>query len=246
MDFSTGQLIAISLIFVWSGFVRAGLGFGGAALALPLLLMVVDQPLFFLPIVATHLLFFSSITAGRSFKNIDRAFLRESLTWMIVPKLVGVIGLLSLPNEWMVLIIYGITGFYAITWIIKWEIRSQSPWVDRLLLILGGYFSGVSLIGAPLIIAVAVRKIPIESYRDTLFALWFILVVIKMSAFAIAGVDLQWQWSLLLLIPTALGHFMGLKFHTQMLKRDAKIVRQYIGVGLLAIIVIALWQQDLL
>jgi len=165
MDFSTAQLVAISAIFVWSGFVRAGLGFGGAALALPLLLMVIDQPLFFLPIIATHLLIFSSITAGRGFRNIDRAFLKESLSWMIIPKLVGVIGLLSLPNDWMVWIIYAITGFYAITWILKWEIRSQSPWVDRLLFIVGGYFSGVSLIGAPLIIAVAVRKMAKETYR---------------------------------------------------------------------------------
>ena len=241
MEFTTAQLIAVSLIFVWSGFVRAGLGFGGAALALPLLLMVIDQPLFFLPIVATHLLIFSSITAGRSFKNVDLKFLRESLTWMIIPKLAGVIGLLSLPNEWMVLIIYGITGFYAITWIIKWEISSQSPWVDRLLLVLGGYFSGVSLIGAPLTVAVAVRKMAIESYRDTLFMLWFILVVIKMSAFAIAGVDLQWQWSLALLAPTAIGHYLGLKFHQQMLKRNPLVVRQWLGVGLLLIIIVAIW-----
>jgi uncharacterized membrane protein YfcA len=242
MDFSTTQLIAISAIFVWSGFVRAGLGFGGAALALPLLLIVLDQPLFFLPIIATHLLIFSSITAGRGLKNIDRAFLKESLRWMIIPKLAGVIGLLSLPNDWMVWIIYAITGFYAITWIIKWEIRSQSPWVDRLLFIIGGYFSGVSLIGAPLIVAVAVRKMAIDAYRDTLFVLWFILVVIKMLAFAIAGVDLQWQWSLMLLLPTTLGHLMGLRFHQQMLKRDPQVVRQWLGICLLGIVVMALWQ----
>jgi uncharacterized membrane protein YfcA len=242
MDFSTTQLIAISAIFVWSGFVRAGLGFGGAALALPLLLIVLDQPLFFLPIIATHLLIFSSITAGRGLKNIDRAFLKESLRWMIIPKLAGVIGLLSLPNDWMVWIIYTITGFYAITWIIKWEIRSQSPWVDRLLFIIGGYFSGVSLIGAPLIVAVAVRKMAIDAYRDTLFVLWFILVVIKMLAFAIAGVDLQWQWSLMLLLPTTLGHLMGLRFHQQMLKRDPQVVRQWLGACLLGIIGMALWQ----
>ena len=242
MDFSTTQLIAISVIFVWSGFVRAGLGFGGAALALPLLLIVLDQPLFFLPIIATHLLIFSSITAGRGLKNIDRAFLKESLHWMIIPKLAGVIGLLSLPNDWMVWIIYAITGFYAITWIIKWEIRSQSPWVDRLLFIIGGYFSGVSLIGAPLIVAVAVRKMAIDAYRDTLFVLWFILVVIKMLAFAIAGVDLQWQWSLMLLLPTTLGHLMGLRFHQQMLKRDPQVVRQWLGACLLGIIGMALWQ----
>jgi len=127
MDFTSGQLIAIALIFVWSGFVRAGLGFGGAALVLPLLLMVIDQLLFFLPIVATHLLIFSSVASARRFKNIDRAFLREALSWMIIPKLIGVIGLLSLPSQWMVMIIYAITGFYAITWVLKWEIRSQSP-----------------------------------------------------------------------------------------------------------------------
>jgi hypothetical protein len=161
---------------------------------------------------------------------------------MIIPKLAGVIGLLSLPNDWMVWIIYAITGFYAITWIIKWEIRSQSPWVDRLLFIIGGYFSGVSLIGAPLIVAVAVRKMAIDAYRDTLFVLWFILVVIKMLAFAIAGVDLQWQWSLMLLLPTTLGHLMGLRFHQQMLKRDPQVVRQWLGICLLGIVVMALWQ----
>ena len=242
MDFSTAQLIAISAIFVWSGFVRAGLGFGGAALGLPLMLLVADQPLFFLPIVATHLLIFSGITTGLRFKHVDRKFLRESLTWMIIPKLIGVIGLLSLPTEWMVIFIYAITGFYAVTWIIKWEINSQSPWVDRLLYILGGYFSGTSLIGAPLIVAVAVRKMAISAYRDTLFVLWFILVVIKLLAFAIAGVDLQWQWSLALLIPTACGHMLGLKFHRQMLKRDPQVVRQWLGICLLGIISIALWQ----
>lgn len=241
-DFSSAQLVAICTIFVWSGFVRAGLGFGGAALALPLLLMVVNQPLFFLPIVATHLLIFSSLSVSKGFKNVDRVFLKESLGWMIIPKLAGVIGLLNLPNDWLVWIIYAITGCYAITWILKWEIRSQSPWADRLLLILGGYFSGVSLIGAPLIVAVAVRKMAIEAYRDTLFVLWFILVIIKLSAFVIAGVDLQWQWSLMLLLPTGLGHLLGLKFHHFMLQRDAQIVRQWLGVSLLAIVVMALWQ----
>ena len=119
MDFSNTELILISGIFVWSGFVRAGLGFGGAALGLPLMLLVKDQPLFFLPIVCTHLLFFSGITTSLRFKHVDHQFLRQSLTWMIVPKLIGVIGLLSLPTDWMVIFIYAITGFYAITWVIK-------------------------------------------------------------------------------------------------------------------------------
>ena len=99
MEFSNTELILISGIFAWSGFVRAGLGFGGAALGLPLMLLVKDQPLFFLPIVATHLLIFSGITTGLRFQQVDREFLKESLTWMIIPKLIGVIGLLSMPTQ---------------------------------------------------------------------------------------------------------------------------------------------------
>ena len=52
------QVIAIGLSFVLSGFVRSGLGFGGAALSLPLLLMIYNEPLFYLPALGWHLLFF--------------------------------------------------------------------------------------------------------------------------------------------------------------------------------------------
>ena len=57
-DFTSGQLLAISVIFIWTGFVRTGIGFGGAALGLPLLLLVDDKPLVFLPIIGTHLTVF--------------------------------------------------------------------------------------------------------------------------------------------------------------------------------------------
>jgi uncharacterized membrane protein YfcA len=39
-DLTLTQSILVLLIFVWSGFVRTGLGFGGAMMALPLLLLV--------------------------------------------------------------------------------------------------------------------------------------------------------------------------------------------------------------
>ena len=56
------QQVIIFIIFIWSGFVRSGLGFGGAVLSLPFLLIVTNQPLVFLPIIAVHLLVFSSLT----------------------------------------------------------------------------------------------------------------------------------------------------------------------------------------
>ena len=44
------QYLLIGLIFVWSGFVRSGLGFGGAVLSLPFLLLVHNAPLVYLPL----------------------------------------------------------------------------------------------------------------------------------------------------------------------------------------------------
>lgn len=58
IEFNTTELILIALIFIWTGFVRSGLGFGGAALGLPLMLFIYNQPIFWLPIIGTHLLFF--------------------------------------------------------------------------------------------------------------------------------------------------------------------------------------------
>ena len=73
-----------------------------------------------------------------------------------------------------------------------------------LLLVLGGYVSGTSLIGAPLIVAVYMQHVVAERLRDTLFVLWFMLVCIKMSAFLLAGVDMQLRYAVMLL-PIAAG-----------------------------------------
>ena len=87
VNFSEAQWAAIVVIFVWTGFVRSGIGFGGAALGLPLLLLVEEAPLFFLPIIGIHLLVFTSLTAGGRLRNIDWRFVRGSMGWMIVPKI---------------------------------------------------------------------------------------------------------------------------------------------------------------
>lgn len=235
MDFSTPQWIAIFAIFVWSGFIRSGIGFGGAALGLPLLLLVEDQPLLYLPIIAWHLLFFTVITSGARLRNIDWGFVKRSMSWMIIPKLIGVIGLLSLPTAWMVIFVFSVSALYGISWVIQREMRSQSPWVDRALLLIGGYFSGASLIGAPLIVAVAMKTVELKRFRDTLFVLWFILVSIKMTAFIAAGVDLQLEWALVLLLPAAIGHLIGLRLHDRMLHQDSAKTKRILGAGLFAV-----------
>ena len=213
MVFTSFEILFISLIFVWIGFVRTGLGFGGAVLGLPLLMLVGGSPIDWLPIIGIHLLFFSGIALARSLNTIDWSYLKRSLPWILPAKIIGVIGLISLPPIVMTLIVYSITSFYALTWMLNYNIASREGWVSRLLLILGGYISGTSLNGAPLLVAVYMQNIDVKRLRNTLFVLWFLLVTIKMSAFLIVDVYINWQFSLMLIPVAALGHFVGLKVH---------------------------------
>lgn len=234
MVFSNTELFLVGLIFLWTGFVRTGLGFGGAALGLPLMLLVGASPVYWLPIIGLHLLFFSSLTLFKSIKQVDWYYLRYSLFWIIPPTLVGVFGLLSLPDKMMIVFVYSITIFYSIIWIFNQKITSHQLWVDKLLLILGGYVAGASLTGAPLIVAVYMRHVAKEYLRNTLFVLWFILVGIKMSTFVAFEVMIDWQLSLSLIPIAAIGHVIGLKLHQRIIEND-DLFKRWVGGALLLV-----------
>ncbi|SHE19735.1 hypothetical protein BBROOKSOX_1604 [Bathymodiolus brooksi thiotrophic gill symbiont] len=219
---------------MWAGFVRTGLGFGGAALGLPLMLLIGASPVYWLPVIGIHLLFFSSLTLYKSIKKVDWAYLKQSLIWIIPPTLVGVFGLIALPDKVMIIFVYSITIFYAVIWVFNQKITSHQPWVDKFLLILGGYVAGTSLTGAPLIVAVYMRYVAKEYLRNTLFVLWLILVGIKMSTFVAFGVVIDWQLSLLLIPVATIGHLIGLKLHDKIIQNDA-LFKRWVGAALLLI-----------
>ncbi len=242
------QYLLIALIFVWSGFVRSGLGFGGAALSLPFLLLVDNQPLLFLPIIAVHLLFFSAITVFSSHRKaqeantqlaeaagIDWKYLRGTLVIMAIPMIIGLFGLITLPPALMSSIIFSIVIVYAVGYIINRPFKSGGKWLDLFLLVLGGYVSGTSLIGAPLIIAVYVNHVSKAQLRDTLFVLWFILVTFKMAAFIYAEIDLHLIHQLWLLPCAAIGHYLGLHFHERLVKGETATFFRVLGIALLFI-----------
>jgi uncharacterized membrane protein YfcA len=234
MIFDTPSLVLVGLIFLWTGFVRTGLGFGGAALGLPLMLLIGGSPVYWLPIIGIHLLFFSSLTLFKSIKKVDWLYLKHSLLWIIPPTLVGVAGLISLPDKVMIVFIYSITIFYAITWIFNQKISSHKSWVDKLLLVLGGYIAGTTLTGAPLIVAVYIRHVTKEYLRNTLFVLWFILVSIKMVTFMGLGVVIDWEFSLALIPIAAIGHVIGIKAHQKIIEND-QVFKKWVGNMLLLI-----------
>lgn len=238
-DFSSMQWILVAILFLWTGFVRSGLGFGGAALGLPLMLFIYDKPVFWLPVIGAHLLFFSSLTFGSQLKNVDWKYLKKTSYWIIPSALVGVFGLLNLPNEILVVFIYGITLIYAFIWMMNWNIFVGNLYIEKLLLILGGYIAGTSLTGAPLIVAVFSQNVVKEKLRNTLFVLWFILVAIKMSTFLALGVELHFLTALALLPVAAVGHYIGLKFHAYIVQNDI-LFKRVIGATLIVVSTIGL------
>ncbi len=256
MEFVWQQYLLIVLVFIWSGFVRSGLGFGGALFTIPFLLLIHNDPLFFLPIISLHLLFFAALTlfpkrrasgldngsldltalktVQQQVPSINWRFVRYALAIMIIPKLAGVIGLLILPTDLMNCIIFVLIGAYSLTYILGRPLKSNSRLLDILFLILGAYISGTSLIGGPLVIAVAMRHVKPHEFRNTLFVLWTVLVSIKLCAFAYAGVDLQFLAALWLLPFAGIGHFIGLRFHQQLLQQSNTQFYKMLGGVLLA------------
>ena len=239
LDFTFYQIVSIALIFMWTGFVRTGLGFGGAALGLPLMLFVHNNPLLWLPMISVHLLFFSGLTLLNRLHNVDWKYLRQSLFYIIPPAIIGVFGLINLPVLLLDSFIYSITLFYGFNWLFNRGIESHHAWVDKGLLILGGYIAGISLTGAPLMVAVYMRNVNKQQLRDTLFVLWFILVSIKMTTFVALSVDLHFLTALKLLPIAAIGHFLGLKAHNVIMRNDL-LFKRCIGGGLVVVSVLGL------
>ena len=240
LDFSIQQIAVTALLFVWAGFVRTGLGFGGAALGLPLMLFVHNDPRVWLPIISVHLLFFSGLTLRTRLYNVDWYYLRKSSVYIIPPAIIGVFGLLNLPILWLNVFIYTITLFYGWMWLFNRAIQSGKAWMDKVLLVIGGYVAGTSLTGAPLMVAVYMRNVNKEQLRDTLFVLWFVLVSIKMATFIAFSANLHFVSALMLLPVAAIGHILGLKAHTTIMSNDL-LFKRWIGGGLVVVSVLGLW-----
>jgi uncharacterized membrane protein YfcA len=192
MDLTPITVVVLMLAFAWAGFVRAGLGFGGLALAYPILLLVVDSPIIVIPIMGIQLLFFSALMLYQNHQRIEWRTTLTLLLIMLPSFLLGVFGLITLPDRWLLFFVYGIVILYAINYIYPLRLYTPNRGLDGAALILAGYVSGISLAGAPIIVAVVSRYADRNSLRESLLVLWFVMVLIKLGTMHAFGVDLQW------------------------------------------------------
>ena len=236
-----GSIVAIACCFMWSGFVRSGVGFGGAGLSLPLLLLIVEDPLIFLPAIAWQLLFFSALTVATRLHNIDWHFLFKLSLQLVIPFTVGLLGLLNLPANILTGIVYVTTLLFGLAYMTNRMLTGGNKVLNTISLALGAYVSGIALIGAPLVVAASSHRLPTHQVRDTFFMFWLGMVVCKLLALNAAGIDLQWQLSLCTLPFVGIGHYFGLKLHNRIASGSRLGFNRLIGSGLFLVSLLGLY-----
>lgn len=235
MDLTPIVVIVLLISFWWSGFVRAGLGFGGAGLMYPIAFLVVDSVIFIVPIVGVHLLIFTGITLAKGgYKKVDWPTVGKLLLVCLPAKIIGVFGLLQMPDFWLLMSVYAILIFYSISYILNIKMK-PSGWVNVPILLFGAYMSGLTLAGAPLIAAVALQYLRKEQARESMYVIWIVMVVIKMSTLIYYDVDLQLEYHLWLLPVAFVGNYMGSKMHDRLQEMQGEVFYRWMGIALLTL-----------
>lgn len=243
MELTPIVVVVLLIAFWWSGFVRAGLGFGGAGLMYPIAFLVVDSVIFIVPIVGVHLLIFTSITLARGgYKRVDWSTTWKLLLLMLPAKIIGVLGLLRMDEFWLLMVVYGILIVYAVSYILDIKIK-PSRWFNVPVLLLGAYISGLSLSGAPLIAAVALQYFKKHQAKESMYILWIVLVVMKLSTLTYYDIDMQWKYHLWLLPAAFVGNYMGTKVHDKIQTMQSQIFYRWMGIALLLLSLIGLFRH---
>jgi uncharacterized protein len=240
MEFTVYSIVILAFAFWWSGFVRAGLGFGGAGLMYPIALLAVDSVIFLVPIVCIQLIIFSGTTLLRDYRRINWRVAGGLLGATLPAILAGVFGLINLPQLTVLLMLYLIIGGYALSYIFNFRVRKPSKWLEIPSLLVGGYASGMALAGAPIIAAVGIRYLEKEQVRATLFVIWILTATIKLITLYSFDVDLQLRHQVWLLPMAFAGHLIGMRLHDRLLGLQSSVFYRWMGIGLLSLSLIGL------
>ena len=235
-------IIGLILCFLWSGFIRSGLGFGGLVLTLPFALMVVDSPLDIMPLAIVHVFVVGAWTVVFHFRNVDWMQLLRMIRVMAIPVLLGLFGLITIPENWLLLLVFGVVLGYSVNYIHPFIQLRAGDWSNTLVLMLGGYLSGLALIGSPLIVAVVGHRIERHRLRDSLLALWVILSPPKLAVLFYSGVDLHLDWQWWLLPVNLIGHLLGMKFHDHLLQLRSESFYRWLGFVLMVVVLVGIFR----
>lgn len=214
------DLILVFLIVgIFLGFfIQTIIGFAGALIALPILLMIMP-----LPNAIAYLSIFYFISSPYYFYNewinIDKNLLKK----LAISSLIGVfIGVILLIYAKPILLKKALGVFIILFVLNSLRTKKQLQKGAKLIYIFGffgGFFSGVFSSGGPLYVMVVKELTPdVRTFRATMFGVLGLVHIIRLPALAIAGIlTLEQFYNSIFVVPFfILAIFLGKKVYLKL------------------------------
>lgn len=213
------MMLLLLIIGIFVGFfIQTIIGFAGALIALPFLLLVMPLP----SAIAYLSIFYFVSTPYYVFKeweNIDKGLLKN----LAISSLVGVIAGIVLLIYAKPILLKKALGVFIILFVLnslrpKKELKLGSK-MKYTFGFLGGFFSGVFSTGGPLYVMVVKNVTPnVKVFRATMFGVLGIVTLVRIPVLAIGGILTLGQFynSLIVLPFFILAIFLGKKVYLKL------------------------------
>ncbi|MGY8913787.1 MAG: TSUP family transporter [Flavobacteriales bacterium] len=227
-------MLLILIIGTFLGFfIQTIIGFAGALIALPILLLAMPLPE---AIAYISIFYFIStpIFVYREWNNMDKTILKKLALSSVVGVIIGIV-ILSYGQP---LILKKALGIFIILFVLH-SLRVQKQVKQAFKMeytfgFLGGFFSGVFSTGGPLYVMVVKNVTPdVKTFRATMFGVLGLVTMVRLPVLAIGGIlTMNQLYNSLFVLPFfIMALFLGKKVY---LKIDELLLKKII-LGLLFI-----------
>lgn len=182
-------MLIILIIGTFFGFfIQTIIGFAGALVALPILLMAMPLPE---AIAYISIFYFIStpVFVYREWGNMDKGILKKLAISSILGVIIGIV-ILSYGQP---LVLKKALGIFIILFVLN-SLRVQNqlklaPKMEYTFGFLGGFFSGVFSTGGPLYVMIVKNVAPdVKTFRATMFGILGLVTMVRLPVLAIGGI----------------------------------------------------------
>ncbi|WP_405567271.1 sulfite exporter TauE/SafE family protein [Polaribacter sp. Asnod6-C07] len=225
-------LLIISLGIFLGFFIQTIIGFSGALVALPILLISIALPEAISYISIFY--FLSSIyLVQKEWTNIDK----KVIVKLALTSIIGLAAGISILNYGNLIFLKKVLGIFIILYVIysyfsKGKIK-KSSFLEYVLGIFGGFFSGLFSTGGPLFVIVVKNATKdIKTFRATMFGVLGLVSIIRVPLIAFSGIlKLNHLYYALFIMPFfLLSIFLGKKMYS---KLNEQLIKNCVLVALL-------------
>jgi hypothetical protein len=184
----TELLILLGTAIFFGFFVQTVVGFAGALIALPILLIGLKLP-DAIAYISIFYLFSSISLVYKEWKNIDKSVIRK----LSIPSIIGVlVGIFALTYSQPIILKRALGVFiliyvaYVVIGKIDLKLGNKSI---MLFGVVGGFFSGVFSTGGPLFVVAIKNSVEeVKIFRATMIGVSALITIVRLPSLAIGGV----------------------------------------------------------